>query len=175
MRPNVNELKAVRTGIGAAVRALHSEVLREAVPDRIAELLRQVDQLLQVGEAHSRCDSACRQLTHRDLGASAVVATLFAAPKEPMASMVERRTGPPSETIWCDMVKIRQFSADAAAHCARFAAAAVCSRVATTNRVAATREAIAQSRALLGKVSAVLANDDVRTGWPPKGWLWPSY
>jgi hypothetical protein len=37
-------LKAVRTGIGAALRTLHSEVLHEEVPDRIAELLRQLDQ-----------------------------------------------------------------------------------------------------------------------------------
>jgi hypothetical protein len=40
-RPNAGDLKAVRTGIGGALRALHS--LREEVPDRIAELLRQVD------------------------------------------------------------------------------------------------------------------------------------
>jgi Anti-sigma factor NepR len=44
LRPSVNHLKAVRTGIGAAVRALHCDVLRQAVPDRIAELLRQIDQ-----------------------------------------------------------------------------------------------------------------------------------
>ncbi len=38
------DLKAVRTGIGAALRTLHSDVLREEVPDRIAELLTQLDQ-----------------------------------------------------------------------------------------------------------------------------------
>jgi hypothetical protein len=43
-RGGVDDLKAVRTGIGAALRALHSDVLREAVPDRIAELLRRIDQ-----------------------------------------------------------------------------------------------------------------------------------
>ena len=44
-RPNAGfDLKAVRTGIGAALRTLHSDVLREAVPDRITELLRQLDQ-----------------------------------------------------------------------------------------------------------------------------------
>jgi hypothetical protein len=44
-RPNTGfDLKAVRTGIGAALRTLHSDVLREEVPDRIAELLRQLDQ-----------------------------------------------------------------------------------------------------------------------------------
>ena len=37
-------LKAVRTSIGAALRTLHSDVLREEVPNRIAVLLRQLDQ-----------------------------------------------------------------------------------------------------------------------------------
>jgi hypothetical protein len=38
------DLKAVRTGIGAALRTLHSDVLREEVPNRIAELLKRLDQ-----------------------------------------------------------------------------------------------------------------------------------
>jgi Anti-sigma factor NepR len=38
------DLKAVRTGLGAALRTLHSDVLRDEVPDRVAELLRQLDQ-----------------------------------------------------------------------------------------------------------------------------------
>jgi hypothetical protein len=37
-------LKAVCTGIGTALRALHSDVLRGELPDRIDELLRQLDQ-----------------------------------------------------------------------------------------------------------------------------------
>ena len=41
------DLKAVRTGIGAALRTLHSDVLREEVPDRIAALLRQIEQQLR--------------------------------------------------------------------------------------------------------------------------------
>jgi hypothetical protein len=45
------DLKAVRTGIGTALRALYSEVLREEIPDRMAELLRQIDQQLrQLGQ-----------------------------------------------------------------------------------------------------------------------------
>ncbi len=40
------DLRAVRTGIGAALRTLYSDVLREKIPDRIAELLRQLDQQL---------------------------------------------------------------------------------------------------------------------------------
>jgi hypothetical protein len=38
------DLKAVCTGIGTPLRALHSDVLRGELPDRIAELLRQLDQ-----------------------------------------------------------------------------------------------------------------------------------
>jgi hypothetical protein len=38
------DLKAVRTGIGAAPQTLLSDVLREPIPDRMAELLKQLDQ-----------------------------------------------------------------------------------------------------------------------------------
>jgi hypothetical protein len=38
------DLKAVRAGIGTALRTLHSDALREEIPDRIAQLLRQLDQ-----------------------------------------------------------------------------------------------------------------------------------
>jgi hypothetical protein len=41
--------KAVRTGIGAAIRTIHSDVLREEIPDRITELLRQLDEPKDVG------------------------------------------------------------------------------------------------------------------------------
>jgi len=37
-------LKAVRAGIGEALQALYSGVPHEEVPDRIAELLRKLDQ-----------------------------------------------------------------------------------------------------------------------------------
>ena len=37
-------LMAVRRGIGAALRTLYSDVFREEIPDRIAELLSQLDQ-----------------------------------------------------------------------------------------------------------------------------------
>jgi hypothetical protein len=40
-------LKAVLTAIGAELRRLHSDVLREPLPDRIAELLRQLGQQLR--------------------------------------------------------------------------------------------------------------------------------
>ena len=38
------DLKAVRTGIGAALRTFHSDVLREEAPDRMAELLKELEQ-----------------------------------------------------------------------------------------------------------------------------------
>jgi hypothetical protein len=37
------DLTAMRAGIGAALRTHHSDVLRKEVPDRIAELLSQLD------------------------------------------------------------------------------------------------------------------------------------
>jgi hypothetical protein len=37
------DLKAVRTGIGTALRTLHSDALREEIPDGIAQLLRRLD------------------------------------------------------------------------------------------------------------------------------------
>jgi hypothetical protein len=44
-RPDAGpELEAMRAGIGAALRTLHSDVLREQVPESIAELLRRLDQ-----------------------------------------------------------------------------------------------------------------------------------
>jgi Anti-sigma factor NepR len=37
-------LRAIRTRIGRALRALHFDVLREPIPDGMAELVRQLDQ-----------------------------------------------------------------------------------------------------------------------------------
>jgi Anti-sigma factor NepR len=42
-----SDLEAVRAAIGAALRSLHSDVLLEPLPDRMAELLRQLDQELR--------------------------------------------------------------------------------------------------------------------------------
>jgi hypothetical protein len=39
-----SDFEAVRAAIGTALRSLHSDVLLEPLPDRIAELLRQLDQ-----------------------------------------------------------------------------------------------------------------------------------
>jgi hypothetical protein len=41
------DLKAVRAGIGAALQALYSDILREELTDRIAELVQQLDQRLK--------------------------------------------------------------------------------------------------------------------------------
>jgi hypothetical protein len=38
------DLKALRVGIGAALRTLYSDVLREEVSGRMAELLKQLEQ-----------------------------------------------------------------------------------------------------------------------------------
>jgi hypothetical protein len=42
-----SDFEAVRTAIGTALRSLHSNVLLEPLPDRMAELLRQLDQQLR--------------------------------------------------------------------------------------------------------------------------------
>jgi hypothetical protein len=39
--------KAVVSGIGAGLRMLHSDMLQEHIPDRMAELLRQLDEPTQ--------------------------------------------------------------------------------------------------------------------------------
>jgi len=38
------DFEVVRTAIGAALRTHYSEILREPIPDRMAELLKQLDQ-----------------------------------------------------------------------------------------------------------------------------------
>jgi hypothetical protein len=42
-------LRVVRTAIGGELRRLYSDVLREEIPDRMAELIRQLDQLKEAG------------------------------------------------------------------------------------------------------------------------------
>jgi len=42
-RPSALDLKAMRRGIGAALKELYSDVLREEIPDRMVELLMQLD------------------------------------------------------------------------------------------------------------------------------------
>jgi hypothetical protein len=43
------DVNAVRSGIGTELRKLHSEVLREEIPDRMAALIKQLDQLMEAG------------------------------------------------------------------------------------------------------------------------------
>jgi hypothetical protein len=43
------DLRAIRAAIGAELRRLHSDLLREEIPDRMAELIRQLDQLKEAG------------------------------------------------------------------------------------------------------------------------------
>jgi hypothetical protein len=40
------DFQAVRTAIGTALRSIHSHVLNEPLPERIAELVRRLDQRL---------------------------------------------------------------------------------------------------------------------------------
>jgi hypothetical protein len=49
------DLRAVRAGIGAALRMLYSDVLREEIPAGMAELLSQLDQ--QPGQLDQQKDA----------------------------------------------------------------------------------------------------------------------
>jgi hypothetical protein len=50
-RPNAPvRLNAVRAAIAAELRRLHSDLLQEPIPKRMAELLRQLDQTTQKHE-----------------------------------------------------------------------------------------------------------------------------
>ena len=51
------DFEAVRTAIGNELRSLHSDVLHEPLPDRIAELLRQLDQQLRQLDQQKDADS----------------------------------------------------------------------------------------------------------------------
>jgi Anti-sigma factor NepR len=41
------DVNAVRSGIGTELRKLYSEVFREEIPDRMAALIKQLDQLME--------------------------------------------------------------------------------------------------------------------------------
>jgi Anti-sigma factor NepR len=41
------DVNAVRTGISTELRKLYSGVLREEIPERMAELIKQLDQLME--------------------------------------------------------------------------------------------------------------------------------
>jgi len=51
------DLRAVLTGIGAELRTLYSDVLRDEIPDRMAELLLQLDQQLRQLDQQKDADS----------------------------------------------------------------------------------------------------------------------
>jgi hypothetical protein len=52
--PALTDLNAVLTGIGAELRRLYSDVLHQELPDRMAELLKQLEQLTEGG--HQVCE-----------------------------------------------------------------------------------------------------------------------
>ena len=49
-RNAILDLEATRTAIGAALRTLYRDLLREPIPDRMADLLRQLDQPTESGQ-----------------------------------------------------------------------------------------------------------------------------
>jgi hypothetical protein len=51
------DLNAARRGIGSELRKLYSEQLREEIPDRMAELLKQLDQLMETGPRSQNADN----------------------------------------------------------------------------------------------------------------------
>jgi hypothetical protein len=46
----------VRTGIGAELRTLHSDLLRKEIPDRMAELIKQLDQQMEANPRGQAAD-----------------------------------------------------------------------------------------------------------------------
>jgi hypothetical protein len=46
----------VRTGIGAELRTLHSDLLREEIPDGMAELIKQLDQQTEANSSGQEAD-----------------------------------------------------------------------------------------------------------------------
>jgi len=52
-----SDFEAVRAAIGTALRSLHSDVLLAPLPDRMAELLRQLDQQLGLLNQQKDADS----------------------------------------------------------------------------------------------------------------------
>jgi hypothetical protein len=51
------DLNAARTGIGSELRKLYSEQLPEEIPGRMAELLKQLDQLMQASPRGQNADN----------------------------------------------------------------------------------------------------------------------
>jgi hypothetical protein len=58
LRPR-SQLDSVRAGIGSALHSLYSDVLREPLPDRIVELLSQLDERLRRLDRDSD-EASCR-------------------------------------------------------------------------------------------------------------------
>jgi hypothetical protein len=50
------DLNAVRSAIGTELRKLYSDVLHGEIPDRMAELIKQLDQLLEASPRHQNAD-----------------------------------------------------------------------------------------------------------------------
>jgi len=68
------------------------------------------------------------------------------------------------------MLTIREFNADAFTRAAQYISRAFVLRHGTEWRVAATGDAVTQSRVLIANADALLAINALRLGW-----LWPAY
>jgi hypothetical protein len=87
--------------------------------------------------------------------------------------VAERPVALPPEFAGCVMLKIRAYNVAAAISVADYAERALRLRRGSTDRMIATQEAIAHSRAFIADINALvgkLASELTR-----KGWLWPAY
>jgi hypothetical protein len=71
------------------------------------------------------------------------------------------------------MLKIRAYNAAAAIGLADYAERALRLRRGTTDRITATREAVAHSRVLVTNIDILIA--ELTSELTRKGWLWPAY
>jgi hypothetical protein len=51
----LTDLKAVRSAIGMELRKIHFNVFREEIPDKIAELIKQLDQQMEASPRGRDC------------------------------------------------------------------------------------------------------------------------
>jgi hypothetical protein len=71
------------------------------------------------------------------------------------------------------MLEIRAYNAAAAIGLADYTERALCLRRGTADRMTATQEAIAHSRALMANIDTLV--EELASELTRKGWLWPAY
>jgi hypothetical protein len=87
--------------------------------------------------------------------------------------VAERPVALPPEFAGFVMIKIRAYNAAAAISLADYAERSLCLRRGTTDRIIATQEALAHSRALIADIDTLVAK--LTSELTRKGWLWPAY